>query len=79
MSDVKIFRVEGEVRKPNWRTEFTKEIRATKPEEALERIYTELGSRHRAKRFHIKITSVKEIKPGEAESLFIRELSGVRR
>jgi large subunit ribosomal protein LX len=79
VSDVRVFRVEGEIRKPNWRREFTKEFRATKPEEALERVYTDLGSKHRAKRFHIKITSIKEIKPEEAEGLIVRELSGVRR
>ena len=39
---------------------FDKLVPASKEEHALERIYAELGSRHRAKRYEIKITSISE-------------------
>jgi len=75
MSEVKVFRVTGEIRKPNLKTGFRKEVRALKPEEAVEKIYMELGSKHRAKRFQIKIMKVEEIRPEEIESLAIRKLT----
>ena len=63
MSKVKTFRVKGEVRKPMQfePKRFSKEIAAAKREHAVERIYTEMGSRHRAKRNQIVILEVKEI------------------
>jgi large subunit ribosomal protein LX len=75
MSEVKIFRVIGEIRKPNLQTNFRREIRALKPEEAVERIYMELGSKHKAKRFQIKIIKVEEVKPEEIESPLVRKLT----
>jgi ribosomal protein L20A (L18A) len=41
---------------------FNKLVSATKKEHAIERIYSELGSRHRAKRYEIKITTISEEK-----------------
>ena len=61
--------------KPNFQTKFRKEIRALKPEDAVEKIYKNLGSRHRAKRFQIKIREVKEIGPEEIESPLIKKLT----
>jgi len=75
MSEVKVFRVIGEIRKPNFKTNFRREIRALKPEEAVERISMELGSKHRAKRFQIKIMKVEEISPEEIESPLVRKLT----
>jgi large subunit ribosomal protein LX len=75
MSDVKIFRVVGEIRKPGWQAPFRKELRALKPEDAVEKVYKDLGSQHNAKRYQIKIASVEEIKLEEAENPIIRELS----
>jgi large subunit ribosomal protein LX len=75
MSEVKIFRVSGKITKPNFRTEFEKEVRALKPKGAVEKVYTEIGSKHRVKRFHIKILKVEEIKPEEAEDPIIRKLT----
>ncbi len=74
MSEVKVFRVTGEITKPNLRTTFRKEIAALKPENAKEKIYMELGSKHRAKRFQIRISKVEEVAPGEVESPLIRKL-----
>ena len=73
--EVKVFRVVGKIIKPNYRTSFRKEFRATKPEEAVERVYQEMGSRHRAKRFQIKIVKVEEVSPENIESPTIRKLT----
>lgn len=75
MSEVKVFRVTGKIRKPNFQTDFRKEVRALKPEEAVEKIYMELGSKHRAKRFQIKIINVEEVSPEEIESFLVRKLT----
>lgn len=74
MSEVKTFRITGEIKKPGWQASFKKEVRAMKSEDALEKIYKELGSQHRAKRFQIKISSIEEIRPEEAEDVIIRKL-----
>jgi large subunit ribosomal protein LX len=75
MSDVKVFRVRGEIKKPNFHTNFRKEIRALKPEDAVETVYKEIGSKHRAKRFQIKIVKVEEIGPEEIENPLIKKLT----
>ena len=74
MSEVKVFRVSGQIAKPNWKTSFQKEIRALKAEEAMEVIYAELGSRHRAKRFQIKIVSVEEVKPEDIQDPVLKKM-----
>lgn len=61
MSEVKTYMVIGKITKPNLKTGFRKKIRALKPEHALEEIYKLIGSKHRVKRFHIKITKIEEI------------------
>ena len=65
MSEVKVYRVIGRIRKPNFKTVFRKEIRAVKPEDAVEEVYKLLGSKHRVKRFHIKIERVEVIEDPE--------------
>jgi large subunit ribosomal protein LX len=61
MSEVKVFQVIGKIEKPNFRTSFQKEIRALKPEDAVEEVYKILGSKHKVKRFHIVIEKVEEV------------------
>ena len=75
MSKVKVFRVIGEIKKPNFQTDFRKEVRALKPEDAVEKIYMDLGSKHRVKRFQIKIVKVEEISPEEIESPLVKKLT----
>ena len=75
MSEVKVFRVIGEIRKPNFQTDFRKEVRALKAEDAVEKIYMDLGSKHRVKRFQIKIVKVEEISPEEIESPLVKKLT----
>jgi ribosomal protein L20A (L18A) len=63
MSETKTFRVTGEINKQKFfiPMSFSQEIRAAKMEHAVERVYAEMGSRHRAKRNQITILSVEEI------------------
>ena len=65
MSGVKVYRIIGKIDKPNFKTVFRKEMRALKPEHAIEEIYKIFGSKHRVKRFHIKIVGVEEVQPEE--------------
>ncbi|HYB92793.1 MAG TPA: 50S ribosomal protein L18Ae [archaeon] len=79
MSNVKIFRIKGEITEPKMRMTFTKELMATKPEDVAEKIYAEIGSRHKIKRHFIQISEIKEIKPEEVEDVTIRKLFGARK
>jgi large subunit ribosomal protein LX len=74
MIKVKVFRVTGEIQKPNLKTPFRKEVVAVKREHAVEKVYAELGSKHRVKRFHIKITTVEEVPLSEIENPLLRKL-----
>jgi large subunit ribosomal protein LX len=75
MSEVKIFRVTGEINKPNFKTNFKKEIRALKKEDAVDRVYKEIGSKHKAKHFQIKILKVEQISLEEATDPIVKKLS----
>ena len=75
MSEVKVFRVIGKIRKPNFQTEFQKEVRALKPEDAVEKVYMELGSKHRVKRFQMTISQVEEIGPEEIENILVKKMT----
>jgi len=74
MSEVKVFRVIGKITKPNYKTDFRKEIRALKPEEAVEKVYNEIGSKHRAKRVQIKVLKVEEIGLNEVTDPAVKKL-----
>ncbi|MEM2272979.1 MAG: 50S ribosomal protein L18Ae [Candidatus Bathyarchaeia archaeon] len=60
MSEIKTYTVIGRIDKPNFKTMFRKNIRALKPEHAIEEVYKLIGSKHRVKRFHIKIIKIEE-------------------
>jgi len=75
MSEVKVFRVSGKIRKPNFQTEFRKEVRALKPEDAVEKVYMLLGSKHRVKRFQMTISKVEEIKLEEIKDIIVKKLT----
>jgi len=74
VTEVKVFRVVGKIAKPNYRTDFRKEIRALKPEEAVEKVYMEIGSKHRAKRSQIKVLKVEEIGLDDVSDPTIRKM-----
>lgn len=63
MREVKLFRVSGMIRKGNLLEpiRFRREVRATRIEQAIERVYSEVGSHHRAKRHEIRILEVEEL------------------
>jgi large subunit ribosomal protein LX len=71
---MKAFRVTGEIHKPNLATPFAKEVIADKSEHAVEKVYAEIGSRHRVRRHHIKIISSKEIPAEEIENPVLKKL-----
>ncbi len=58
----KAYRIKGKIMKRHFfePLTFNKLIAAAKEEHAVERIYAEMGSRHRAKRTEIKIQSITE-------------------
>lgn len=58
---VKTFELRGRMRIRNEWMNFTTTVRALKPEQALEKVYSLLGSRHKLKRFDVKIEEVKEL------------------
>jgi len=62
MSEVKKFRITGEIKKGVSKIPFSVEFAALKKEHALQRLYSEMGSRHGARQFEIKIKDVKESK-----------------
>ena len=70
-----MFRVVGKITKPNYMTDFRKEIRALKPEDAVERVYKEIGSKHKAKRVQIKVLKVEEIGVNEISDPVVRKLT----
>ena len=72
---MKVFRVTGEINKPNLKTHFNKEIIAAKPEHAVEKVYAELGSKHRAKRFQIRIANVEEVPPEQIADPMLKKLA----
>jgi len=74
MSKLKVFRVTGEIRKPNLETPFRKEVLAAKPEHAVEKVYAEIGSKHRVKRCHMKILKVEEVSPEEIENPILKKM-----
>jgi len=71
---LKVFKVTGEIHKPNLKTSFNQEIMAVKPEHAVEKVYAELGSRHRVKRCHIKIINVEEVPPDQIANPILKKL-----
>jgi ribosomal protein L20A (L18A) len=69
MSGAKIYRISGRIDKPLLfePIRFSKEIAAAKEAHAVEKIYAEMGSRHRAKRHEIRILEVEEVEEEGAE------------
>jgi len=79
MSEVKFFLVKGKMlishdKNPRWQ-KFEIIRRATKQEDVIERVYSELGSKHKLKRYHIKIEEIKEIKEEEVEDMHYLQLA----
>ncbi|MCW3995192.1 MAG: 50S ribosomal protein L18Ae [Candidatus Bathyarchaeota archaeon] len=71
---MKAFKVTGEINKPRLRTPFVKEVLADKSEHAIEKVYSEIGSKHRVKRFQITISSVEEISADQIENPILKKI-----
>jgi ribosomal protein L20A (L18A) len=67
MSEVKIFRITGRIDKARLFEPimFRKDVAAAMRNHAVEKIYAEMGSRHRAKRNQIEILEVEVVEPEE--------------
>jgi large subunit ribosomal protein LX len=71
---MKVFKVTGKIYKPNLVTDFVREMLADKPEHAEERVYAEIGSRHRVKRCHMKVTKIEEVSPEEIKNPILKKM-----
>jgi large subunit ribosomal protein LX len=71
---MKAFKVTGKISKPRLSTPFSRELLADKSEHAVEKVYAEIGSRHRVKRHHIKIISVAEISKEQIENPILKKI-----
>ncbi len=58
---VKVFRIKGRFRCGEFFQEFRKEVSAIVPKHALEKVYSEIGSKHGVKRHQILIEKIEEI------------------
>lgn len=73
-AEIKIFKIVGTYYKDKKKYKFSKEVRALKEADALEKAYTMITSIGLYRR-QIKIQEIKEIKPEECEDYLIRELN----
>lgn len=81
--EIKVYRIVGYMmishdKYPVWQ-KFTQEVRALTEKEALEKVYSNLGSRHKLKRYHIRIEKVEVITPEEATHPEVLSLLKVER
>jgi large subunit ribosomal protein LX len=58
---VKTYEISGRMRIKNKWNKFSLTVRALKLEHALEKVFSLLGSRHKLKRFDIRIEEVREL------------------
>lgn len=82
-SEVKIYRITGYMlishdRYPTWQ-KFTLELKALNEKQALEKLYSVLGSRHKLKRYHIKVLDISTISPEEVTKPYVRRLLDIER
>ena len=63
MSEVKLYKITGDLRKRGDKLHFTKQIKALKKEHALQTLYADMGSRHKARKFDITFKTIEEITP----------------
>jgi len=68
LTEVKTFRITGEVKKSRVKIPFAVEIRATKDRDAIERLYADFGSRHKARRSEVKLKKIEELKAESTET-----------
>ncbi len=79
--EVKVYRVRGIAlfspeRIRVWQP-FTIDVRAMKKEDAIEKVYSDLGSKHKLRRAHIKVIDVSEISPEMSKYKYIKDVSNL--
>ncbi|MEM2739255.1 MAG: 50S ribosomal protein L18Ae [Candidatus Bathyarchaeia archaeon] len=58
MGEIKTFKITCSYRVGIFKTKLTKEIRALSLEDALEKLYSDVGSHHKVKRRNLKVENV---------------------
>lgn len=77
--EVKVFRIRGCMKYRDGRLQpFEVEAVGLSKEQAVEEIYSVLGSRHKLRRSQIRIHAVEEISPSEAKSDYIKHLASLQ-
>lgn len=74
---VMIYRVTGRMRIGMQWQRFSLELLASKPNEAIEKAYSDLGSRHKLKRSMIKIEDVREVSKDEVKHNEVSQLMSI--
>jgi large subunit ribosomal protein LX len=69
---MKVYKITGTFLMGDSSQHFTKEIMGKGKSEALQRLYSVLGSKHKVKRRNIKITKMTEIKPEKIEDPILK-------
>lgn len=74
--DPKVYRVKGRFKMGGRRQPFTMELVSTRPESAREKVYSDIGSKHKVKRDKIWIDSIDEIQPSESVDPVVKYMVG---
>ena len=72
---VRNFRIKGIFRDHQNNIGFTRDVRAIKETDAVEKIILQLGSNHAIKRNHIKILEIQEISAEKVRDPFVKEFA----
>ncbi|WP_288005597.1 50S ribosomal protein L18Ae [Thermofilum sp.] len=76
MVSVKTFEVSGTMRlRLGEQRKFRIYVRGLSEDEAKEKVYSILGSRHKLTRNHIKIASIREVPLEEVQDEYVRDLA----
>lgn len=80
MSVARTFKVQGVMQLRNGeQRRFTVYVRGVSEKEALEKVYSNLGSRHKLTRRHIKVLSVTTVSDEEVDDDYIEALAQAER
>ncbi|WP_459201600.1 50S ribosomal protein L18Ae [Methanococcus sp. CF] len=69
----KIIRIKGEILGKDEPMVFTKEYNVLKEDDALETMYSEMGSKHAVKRAYINVLEVSEISEEDVQSPILKK------
>jgi len=80
MTEARTFRVQGVMRLRNGeRRKFTVYVRGLTEKEALEKVYSNLGSRHKLTRRHITVLDISAVSEEEIDDEYVRALAAINR